>query len=33
MQGEKELQNFPADASFVRSKAAITVRILRDTIK
>jgi hypothetical protein len=33
MQGEKELQNFPADASFVRDKAPITVGVLRDTIK
>jgi hypothetical protein len=33
MQGAIELQNFPADASFIRDKAPITVGKFRDKIK
>jgi hypothetical protein len=33
MQGEKEFQNFPVDASFARNKAPITVAVFSDTIK
>jgi len=33
MQGAKELQNFLADASFVRDRAPITFGIFKDKIK
>jgi hypothetical protein len=31
MQGEKELQNFPADAGFIRHTAPVTAGFLMDT--